>query len=261
MERVKRRKRYTNLLGLSIGSTMADEKSHSLDVFGVKPIADSISHITKATLDGASSFLSRICLPAAEEFGLLLQDKVRVWRAANALKVVAIAQERLPKSKDDFHAHPRLVATMLEHGSWSDDQALQEMWGGLLASSCTQDGRDDSNIIFANLLSHLTSLQVRVLTYSCETCKKVVSPLGLITPADYLIIDLETLKSVTMSDDLHRIDRELDNLRGLELIQHGIDLRSNTVEIAPTSLALNLYARCHGCNGSPVEFFGLSASA
>lgn len=47
------------------------EDNKSLDVLGVKPIADSVNTVTKGTVDGASAFLSRICLPAAEEFGLL----------------------------------------------------------------------------------------------------------------------------------------------------------------------------------------------
>lgn len=240
---------------------MTDEKSNSLDVFGVKPIADSVSKATTATLDGASAFLSRICLPAAEEFGLLLQDKVRGWRANNALKVVAIAQERLPNAKDELHAHPRLVSSVIEHGSWSDEVELQEMWGGLLASSCTKDGRDDSNVIFVHLVSHLTSLQARVLTYSCEKCVKEANVQGLIASKDPLYIEMELLKSIAMSDDIHRIDRELDNLRGLELINTGIEFKGGRAEISPTALALNLYVRSHGSNASTTEFFGLNTAA
>jgi len=240
---------------------MTDEKSSSLDIFGVKPIADSISKTTTATLDGASAFLSRICLPAAEEFGLLLQDKVRVWRAKNALKVVAVAQERLPKSKDELHAHPRLVSSVLEHGSWSDEAELQEMWGGLLASSCTKDGRDDSNVIFVHLLSHLTGLQARIITYSCEKCMKEANTQGLIVAKDPLYIEIELLKSIAMSDDIHRIDRELDNLRGLELINSGIEFNVGRAEIAPTALALNLYVRSQGSHASTTEFFGVKTAA
>jgi hypothetical protein len=136
---------------------MPDQNSNSLDILGVKPVADAVSHLSKATVDGASSFLSRICLPAAGEFGLLLQDKVRAWRAKNAVRVVAEAQARLAKYLpiQDCHAHPRLVANVIEEGSWADDATLQEMWGGLLASSCSPDGNDDSNLIFIGLLKQL----------------------------------------------------------------------------------------------------------
>ncbi len=238
---------------------MSGKKSRSLDVLGVKPIANAISDTTKTVLDGASAFLSRICLPAAEEFGLLLQDRVRSWRAANALRIVTIAQEKLAGSSDSLHAHPRLVSAVLDSGSWSDDVTLQEMWGGLLASSCTPDGRDDSNVIFVNLLSHLTGLQIRVLNYSCKNCTKVLGHHNLIAAQDRLNVDMDNLKLIAMSDDISRIDRELDNLRGLELIESGIELRSGLAYIAPTALALNLYVRCHGYNGSPAQFFDLKS--
>lgn len=238
-----------------------DNHSHSLDILGIKPIGDSVAHVTKATVDGAASFLAKICHPAAEELGLLFQDKVRAWRANNAIAVVQAAQKRLQINTTPLHAHPRLVSSILEHGSWSDDPDLQSIWGGLLASSCCPDGKDDSNVIFVNLLSHLTTIQVKVLAYSCVQCSKKVSPLGLIGPAGELHISADELKKIVGSEDLHRIDRELDNLRGLELINNGFDLQSQIIEISPTSLALNLFSRCQGFAGSSVDFFGITPSA
>lgn len=234
---------------------MPGNENNSLDILGIKPIGDSVAHVTKASVDGASTFLAKICLPAAEEFGLLLQDKVRVWRAKNARCVVDVAQAKLGNASVPVHAHPRLAASIIEHGSWADDADFQTIWGGLLASSCTPDGKDDSNLIFVNLLSSLSSIQIRVLAYACEQCAKKISPLGLIGPDGELLIDEAKLKEISKSNDLHRIDRELDNLRGLELISNGIDLSSQRIEISPTSLALNLYVRCQGYAGSPVEYF------
>ncbi len=54
---------------------MADEKS-SVDLFRIKPLGEAAKIVTQAAVDGAGAFLGRICLPAAEEFGLLLRDKV-----------------------------------------------------------------------------------------------------------------------------------------------------------------------------------------
>ena len=85
---------------------MTENESRSLDVLGIKPVAEALSHATKNSIDGASAFLGRICLPAAEELGLLLQDKVRAWRAKNAVSVVAEAQERFDKYQTNPKAHP-----------------------------------------------------------------------------------------------------------------------------------------------------------
>ncbi len=241
---------------------MTDNESRSLDVLGIKPVADAISHATKASIDGASAFLGRICLPAAEEFGLLLQDKVRAWRAKNTVALVAQAQERFDKYQTNAraHAHPRLVAAVIDHGSWSDDKTLQQMWGGLLASSCSEDGRDESNLIFINLLSQLTSLQVRVLAYGCEHADKLVTSTGLIMPKDELMVDIPTLTSIAGTDDVHRLDRELDHLRELGLIIVGFEPDMPTVDVTPSALGLNLFVRSQGFTGTPVDFFGLKSS-
>src|SRR5262245_259672 len=138
---------------------MPDDKS--LDVLGLKPISDAINKITSAAVDGANAFLSRICLPAAEEYGLYLRDKVHHWRTQNMLAVTQKAEATMVMAglSDNVHAHPRLISTILDQGSWIEDAKVQEMWGGLLASSCTESGDDDSNLLFIDLLGSLTKLQ------------------------------------------------------------------------------------------------------
>lgn len=133
------------------------------------------------------------------------------------------------------------------------------MWAGLLTSSCTKEGNDESNLIFINLLSQLTSIQVKVLNYSCEMSKKFLTSGGFIIP-EQLYISLQEIKEITGIDDLHRLDRELDHLRSLELITTGFDPNTTVAEIAPTPLALHLYVRCQGSLQSPVEFFSLISS-
>jgi len=50
----------------------------------------------------------------------------------------------------NVHAHPRLVGLILEQGSWVALDEMQEMWAGLLASSCTESGDDESDLMFAD---------------------------------------------------------------------------------------------------------------
>lgn len=77
----------------TLGDNKVAEPDKSLDVLGIKPVAEAINTVTQATTAGAGAFLSRICLPAAEEFGLLLRDKVSAWRAKNALAITVQAEE------------------------------------------------------------------------------------------------------------------------------------------------------------------------
>jgi hypothetical protein len=131
------------------------------DLLGLRPFGQATKIVAQAAVDGAGAFLGRICLPAAEEFGLLLRDKVSAWRAKNAAAITTTAEELLEASGGiiDKQAHPRIVGKVLEHGSWEDDETVQTMWAGLLASSCSSDGKDQSNLVFINLLEQMTSAQ------------------------------------------------------------------------------------------------------
>uniref|UniRef100_B8HQT3 DUF4393 domain-containing protein n=1 Tax=Cyanothece sp. (strain PCC 7425 / ATCC 29141) TaxID=395961 RepID=B8HQT3_CYAP4 len=238
---------------------MDKKNDQSLDILGTKPIAESINVLTKAIVDGSSEFLSRICLPAAEEFGLLLRDRVSHWRAVNAARMVANAEslvKGLPDA-DKRHAHPRLVAQIIEHGSWTESDEVQKMWAGLLASSCTVDGSDDSNLIFIDTLSRLTLVEARILEYACRECTKEVSQAGWLMAQEFRM-SLEQLQSCCGINDFHRIDRELDHLRTLGLIVGGFDQFSTDADVTPSTFALQMYARCNGWAGDLLEFFGLS---
>jgi hypothetical protein len=238
---------------------MTDSKIRSLDFLGIKPVADSFNRITRAAVDSASAFLGRICLPAAEELGLLFRDKVANWRARNAVAIVEAARERLesgPEIAAPIQAHPRIVGQIIDAGSWADSDNVQKLWAGLLASSCTTDGKDESNLIFANLLSQLTGLEANILAYGCQTAEKGVSSAGWLF-ANELRVNVAELIRITGVDDLQRLDRELDHLRALELIVGGFDPDTLDADIQPTSLGLHLYARCNGHREDPSLFYGL----
>lgn len=239
---------------------MGDDKPKVSDVFGLAKYGEAVNTVTKGVVDGASAFLSRICLPAAEEFGFALKDRVSAWRVENAAKIAAKAAAKLSPElleAEQLHAHPRLVMKALNDGSWVDDEEVQEMWAGLLASSCSSTP-DESNLIFMNLLSQLTTMQVRILKYSCEHSHKQRFIGSIINHANLGVLR-EDLVSIAGTTDDARLDRELDHLRTLGLIVGGFtDVGSENLiyaNIGATSLAFNLYVRAQGFTGSPIEYF------
>lgn len=240
--------------------------SETRDALGLRPYGEALHTAVRATVDGASAFLGRICLPAAEEFGLLLRDRVAYWRALNAAKIAQIAEAKLKavNAPEDVNAHPRLVGVIIDQGSWTDSDEVQGMWAGLLASSCTVDGKDEENLLFVNFLQQLTSSQAKILSYACSTVKKTIAESGLIWPEEPVHCSADRLRELSGIGDVHRLDRELDHLRAIGLIEGGFGVHRQlsdemAAEIAPTALALNMYVRCQGSRQSPVDFFGLSA--
>jgi hypothetical protein len=232
------------------------EQDNSLDILGVKPVANSVEKLTDGAMNGASAFLSRICLPAAEEFGLLLKDKVSSWRAKNAVSIANKAQSLLESQANSIilHAHPRIVYSTIDHGSWAEDDFMQNLWAGILTSSCTTDGKDESNLILINLLSQLTKSQAQLICHICNTCKVFQTEAGWIG-ALKLEMELDSLISTMAIDDVHQIDRELDHLKSLGLIMSGFDVENTNANVTPTPLCLNLYARAQGYVGNPSDFF------
>src|SRR5439155_21081359 len=118
----------------------------------------------------AGGVLARICYPVADELGQFFADKIRNWRYQNfrrfEQKVENLANlQQLP---NDHKARPKLAHKIIEEASWSDNDLIQSKWAGLLISSCSDSGEDESNLIFHNILSQLTRTEVQILDYSCK---------------------------------------------------------------------------------------------
>jgi hypothetical protein len=242
---------------------MAESGKDIGDFLGIKPIAKSIEY----TVKGFGGFIGRICLPAAEEYGQYLKDRVNLYRVANvaAVEVKAEAKQLEMNPGDGLHAAPRLVHTILNEASWIEDSEVQDMWAGLLSSSCTEDGDDDSNLLFTNLLSQLTKLQARIVNFACERSTKRVASNGLLDTDRYTYIDVVDLCNATGEVNEHRLDCEMDHLRNLGLISDGSGFHLGSTQLTafldPTPLALQMYVRCQGSRKSPIEFFGLTLEA
>ncbi|MGL1102350.1 Abi-alpha family protein [Vibrio vulnificus] len=224
------------------------------DLLGVKPIA----RAAEKSVDGVGSFLGKICMPVAEELGLYFQDKVKVWRAHNAAKIEEKARQLAIQNGgyEGQAVHPLLAWKIIENGSFADTSELQDVWAGLLTSSMDFQP-DDSNHIFIDLVSQLTSIQVRIIEYSCLTANKYVSKAGYIQ-ADSLTLDAKIVFEITGCNDLHRLDREMDHLSNLGLfggLGGGFHPENSIVDLTPSPLSLQLFARCCGSNQDPVTFY------
>lgn len=230
------------------------KENKGLDILGIKPIGEAINTSVTKAFQGIEGFLKSVCLPALDEIGLMMKDQIRYWRLCNILKILEKAKGKLEFDSDklQIRAHPRVALSIIENGSLADNDEVQELWAGLFASSCDESGADDENLIFVDILKQLTVAESRILKYSSENARKILHTNGLVT-GDRFEIDFETLIKITGIKDLHRLDRELDHLRSLELIGHGLgsggfQASDNELkaDISPTALALSLFVRSQG---------------
>jgi hypothetical protein len=231
----------------------------SLDLLGIKPIGDAANTTVEKSFQGIEGFLKSVCVPALDEVGLLLRDKVRHWRLNNILRILDKAKEKLQFENEELkiQAHPRVALAIIDNGSLNDNDEVQEMWAGLFASSCSKNGQEDENLIFIDLLKQLTVAEARILKYSSESTRKIIYENGLIV-GDSLKLECKTLMEISGVTKIHRLDRELDHMRSLNLIgtslSGGFD-KNLVADISPTALALNLYVKSQGCNSDPAFYW------
>ena len=229
------------------------------DIFGIKPYGEALKITVEKSADGVGKFLSAICLPAATEFGLMLQDKMRYWRLNNIIKMITKSQEKYEFIDEKLHLklNPRIGVEIIENASWQDNETILDMWAGLLASSIDKNGSDDSNLIFIHILKSLTGMQCCILNYICQNSKALYDKNGLIYTDSYCELDMEKLFEISGSNDINRLDRELDHLRSLELLPNsgmfggggGFSINQedfSKVSLQPSSLALHLYSKVNG---------------
>ena len=198
----------------------------------------------------ALAFLSRICPSTAEGLRRLLREGLSNIRVASAVEIALKAEKLLESGPDAGRmcAHPHLVERIFEDGSRAENDVARQLWAGLLATSCTIEGNDESNLVFIDLLSQLASVHVQILAAACTRATKVVSGFGSISSKP-LACTISEIKQITGLHDFLRVERELQHLTDLGLLENKLKssffLPMDEVHITPTGLALQLYARCH----------------
>ena len=242
---------------------MKDETtSKSTDLLGIAPYGEAIKIAVEKGFGAAEAVLSRICLPAAEELGLMFRDKVRYWRLNNIINVINKSEGKLnfDDEKLTLTAHPKVVHEIMENASWTDDDNIQAMWAGLLISSCNEKEGDDSNLLFTNTLKLLTSNQVKTINFLCINCKKKIDRHGFIMAEDMELTD-DQLSEILNTKDIVQMDIELDYLRSLEILsnENGFNFggKKLVANLSPSAFTLNLFVKSQGFKGTPREYFNL----
>jgi hypothetical protein len=208
----------------------------------------------------AFAFLGRICSEGAEDIGEWVRTRASSHKVLNAVSIALKAEnlygEGLVHSK--ARVNPKSAVRILEVGSGSDEDWLHGFWAGLLITSISPNGRQAANQEFVELFSQLTTIPIRILTVVCTRAPKVLSEQGDVT-AKPLACKMDELVA-TVGARGAQIERDLEALSGFGLIErHGGTssalVTTHETYITPTSLGLQLFARCNGHRGTLREFY------
>ncbi|MEW6551978.1 MAG: hypothetical protein AB1389_07615 [Campylobacterota bacterium] len=112
--------------------------------------------------------LAKLLGPTAEYLGGELQEFTKK-RIENVGKIFRNAEKKLGENIDNpGHVPPKVLKTIVNEGSYCEDDIAVEYFGGILASSRTDLGRDDRGARIAKILDGLSTYQIRThyLVYS-----------------------------------------------------------------------------------------------
>jgi len=109
--------------------------------------------------------------PTLDAFG---EDLAKAY-AAGRDRILAAATRKTPNLEDGGRTNLRITADVFRSGSFTDDEICAEYFGGVLASSRSHDGKDDSAIFYLEIIKSLSSSQLKLHYYIYHTLNILLS--------------------------------------------------------------------------------------
>jgi len=105
--------------------------------------------------------LNKLLGPTADYLGVSMKDFAQK-RAENVGRIFGNAEKKLgDKINQSGQVPPKVLKTIIDEGSYCDDTVAVEYFGGVLASSRTEAGRDDRGARIGKILDGLSVYQIR----------------------------------------------------------------------------------------------------
>jgi hypothetical protein len=118
--------------------------------------------VTSGAGEKIGDLVNKLAGPLAEEVGMMLGDKIRVYRVKNWIKTCQKTEHVLRDAGLPANAvPPRLFLPIMEAASVEDNETIQDMRAGLLATA-SQD-TDAVSPSFVETLKQLTPAEARYL--------------------------------------------------------------------------------------------------
>ncbi len=108
-------------------------------------------------IDLAKDFLDKLIIPAVEETGLLLKDKVTLWRFKNQVSILNKAKDYCEKNNiSPKTISLKLLCPLLDNASLEEEEELQDKWAILLSNLVDSD-QNIENHVFPYILGQIST--------------------------------------------------------------------------------------------------------
>jgi len=205
----------------------------------------------------ACAFLRSVCPSAEIELRRLAQCK----RIANAVGAVLEAKKLMAKLQftQRFDVPDHAIVKVLQQGSRAGEVWHQQMWAGLLVSTCGE-ANVGLSLEYVHLFAQLSPVHARIFKAICERSSTFLSGSGFVL-ARPVLLELGDIATIAHKSDLESLTRDLSELASVNVIagraRFDASRRAQEFNLTPTDLGLHLFARCNGHAGTLQQFFGL----
>ncbi len=197
---------------------------------------DITSTAVEKGIDLVKGFVEKLVGSTLEETGLLLGDKIRLFRLNNQIKMLNKAQQICNENNIPMkQISVKTLFPLLEYASIEEDETLQNCWSNLLVNYIDVNQKLESSI-FPFILSQISSDELKVidLLYHTKTLSSLLqrSYIDEILKSNLIRLGIAELIIIADKRKLSRIARK--PLLG----------QSRSREIRITSLGVKFYESC-----------------
>jgi len=195
--------------------------------------------------------LSRLCGAESGRIVQLFGGELDEARTATAVQIVIEADKQLAAEPGaaNLRAHAGYVEHLIKFGSWAIGSITKQMWAGLLATSCTPQGTDESNRELVDLLVNVTPTQALIFVVACNKAKDETGE-SQDREAKRVIFTPDEMKQLTGKTDLTRVATDIAYLFHSGLLDKNFDFTSymptENFDITPGPFGLEVYRKCRG---------------
>lgn len=238
-------------VGVTFSETTSETSSWAKLMTAMAQLTGETDQVRLFRMTKALGFVMRISPSAESEMIHIISNRMSQERAGRAIEVALNADDIAAAHQGELRSDvpAKLVLRILEDGSKVDEAPTRRMWSELLASSCYVGANDDTNMSFAVLLSRIDAVQMRIIEAACKLAGRVGWGPGFKFNQD-MHCSADEIKKITHIQNLMGIERDLNHLWELGLLEQTdrpiLCQQVEEVNMAPTPLALRLYARCKG---------------
>lgn len=190
---------------------------------------------TIVTSLGTAYTAKKVLGPTLDKVG---DDFARLYEKGRDL-IIEKAKGKIKNIDDGYEANLRVSREVFWNGAFSEETICAEYFGGILASSRSEDGKSDDNLYFVNVIKSLSSTQLHLhyIIYNSFNKyfvnKKLKVNVGLQNEITTKKLYFDTLKLCEITGfDFSKISTDLNVLHEQGLISL-YEFQSEMPEIAP----------------------------